>query len=121
MSLSENVADRPLTVDPIQTVAGALDTAMQAARDGAADARAAVDRVLPVASRFVSRFVYTTSYTFSYGVVFPTILIARSIPANNPIVTGLVDGARAAVDQVDRMKSGQATAPFAGNHPPHPA
>jgi hypothetical protein len=113
MSMSENVVDRA-TSDPFHTVSGALDTAVQAARDGAADARAAVDRVLPAASRFVSRFVYTTCYTFSYGVVFPTILIAKSIPADNPIVSGFVDGARAAVDRVAELKGGHLAGPVRG-------
>jgi hypothetical protein len=30
--------------------------------------------------------------------------VARSIPKNNPIVHGLVDGAHAAIDMVDEMK-----------------
>lgn len=121
MSISDNVADRSATADVMQTMSGALDTAVQAARDGAADARAAVDRMLPAASRFVSRFVYTTCYTFSYGVVFPTVLIARAIPADNPIVSGFVDGARAAVDKVDEMKSGHVVAPLGGEHAVSPA
>ena len=50
-------------------------------KDGAADARSAVEKALPAASRFLSRFIYTTSYTFSYGVVFPAVLIAKSIPS----------------------------------------
>ena len=48
--------------------------------------------------------MYTTSYTFSYGIVFPAVLIAKSIPANNAVVHGFVDGARAASDMVDQMK-----------------
>ena len=62
-------------------------------------------------NRFVSRFVYTTCYTVSYGVVFPSVLVARSIPKNNPIVHGLVDGAHAAVDMVDEMKKRKLEAP----------
>ena len=65
---------------------------MQAAKDGAADARATVDKVLPAASRFLSRFAYTTSYAISYGVVFATVLLAKSIPTNNAVVHGMVDG-----------------------------
>jgi hypothetical protein len=53
----------------------------------------------------LSRFIYTTSYTFSYGVVFPAVLIAKSIPSDNALVNGLVDGARAATDTVDQWKS----------------
>ncbi len=73
------------SVDPLKSVADALETAVQAARDGAADARSAVDKAIPAASRFLARFIYTTSYTFSYGVVFPAVLVAKSIPADNAL------------------------------------
>ena len=35
---------------------------------------------------------------------FPSVLVARSIPKNNPIVHGLIDGAHAAADMVEEMK-----------------
>jgi hypothetical protein len=91
--------------DPLKTVADALDVAVKAAKDGAADAKVTTGKMLPAAGRFLSRFVYTTSYTFSYGVVFPTILIAKSMPANNALVHGFVDGAKAASDMVVQMKN----------------
>jgi hypothetical protein len=103
--MSENVATGAPSGDPLKTVAEVLETAVQAAKDGATDARATVEKALPAASRFLSRFVYTTSYAFSYGVVFPTVLIVKSIPTNNAMVHGLVDGTRAAVDMVDQMKT----------------
>jgi hypothetical protein len=102
--MSENAAVDAQSSDPLKTVADAMEHAVQAARDGAADARARVDKAMPAVNRFVSRFVYTTCYTISYGVVFPSVLVARSIPKNNPIVHGFVDGAHAAVDMVDEMK-----------------
>jgi hypothetical protein len=102
--MPRNVAPKPLSRDPLKTVADALDTAVKAAKDGAADAKATAGKMLPAAGRFLSRFVYTTSYTFSYGVVFPAVLIAKSIPANNAIVHGLVEGAQAANDKVIEIK-----------------
>lgn len=102
--MSENTSAEGQGADPLKTVADAMEQAVQAARDGAADARARVDQALPAVNRFVSRFVYTTCYTLSYGVVFPSVLVARSIPKNNPLVHGFVDGAHAAVDMVDEMK-----------------
>ncbi len=102
--MSENAAVDAHSSDPLKTVADAMEHAVQAAKDGAADARARVDKALPAVNRFMSRFVYTTCYTISYGVVFPSVLVARSIPKNNPIVHGFVDGAHAAVDMVDEMK-----------------
>jgi hypothetical protein len=105
--MSENVAAQTSSSDPLKTVADALETAVQAAKDGAVDARATVEKALPAARRFLSQFVYTTSYTFSYGIVFPTVLIAKSMPTNNAVVQGFVDGARAAVDMIDQLKSRQ--------------
>lgn len=102
--MPRNVAAKTSSHDPLKTVADALDTAVKAAKDGATDAKATAGKVLPAAGRFLSRFVYTTSYTFSYGVVFPAMLLAKSIPPNNAIVHGLVDGANAASDLVLQMK-----------------
>ena len=102
--MSDNLTAESQATDPLKTVADAMEHAVQAAKDGAIDAKARVDKALPGVNRFVSRFVYTTCYTISYGVVFPSVLVARSIPKNNPIVHGLVDGAHAAVDMVDEMK-----------------
>jgi len=90
--------------DPTPSVNGTIDLVSRAARDGAADAREAAERVWASAGRFVSRFVYTTSYTVSYGVVFPASLLARAVPKDNAAVRGLIDGARAAVRQVDEMR-----------------
>jgi hypothetical protein len=83
---------------------GAIDLVTRAARDGAASAREAANRTWSASSLFVSRFVYTTCYTISYGVVFPTTLLALSIPRNNAVVRGLVEGAQAASRQVDRIR-----------------
>ena len=61
--MSDNVAVEAQTSDPLKTVADAMEHAVQAARDGASDAKAKVDQALPAVNRFVSRFVYTTCYT----------------------------------------------------------
>lgn len=100
--------------DPLKTVADALDVAVKAAQGGATDAKATTGKILPTAGRFLSRFVYAGSYTLSYGVIFPAILIAKSVPANNAMVHGFVDGAKAANDMVVQMKNRRlelATAP----------
>jgi len=109
--MSKTLAAKASSRDPLKTVADALDTAVKAAKDGAADAKVAAGKALPAAGRFLSRFVYTTSYTFSYGVVFPAVMIAKSIPANNAVVHGFVDGARAASDMVDQLKHRQLEPP----------
>jgi hypothetical protein len=109
--MAKTQAAKASSRDPLKTVADALDTAVKAAKDGAADAKATAGKAFPEAGRFLSRFVYTTSYTFSYGIVFPAVMIAKSIPTNNAVVHGFVDGARAASDMVDQLKHRQLEAP----------
>jgi hypothetical protein len=103
--MPRNTAAKTPSRDPLKTVADALDMAVKAAKDGAADAKVTAGEMLPAAGRFLSRLVYTTSYTVSYGVVFPAVLLAKSIPADNALVHGFVDGAQAASDTVVQMKN----------------
>lgn len=48
----------------------------------------------------LSRLLYTASYTVSYGVVFPVMFVVYSVPAENALVRGLLEGGRAARDAV---------------------
>jgi len=89
--------------DPLQAVVDAMQAAVESAKEGAVAAQDQAARFLPQASRFASRFVYTTCYTVSYGVVFPSALIALSVPKDNAFVHGLIDGAHAARQKVDEM------------------
>ena len=91
--------------DPLKTVADALETAVKAAKDGAADAKQRSKRHFPPRAVFYPGLSTPRRYTLSYGVVFPAVLIAKSIPTNNAVVHGMVDGARAAGDMVDQMKT----------------
>ncbi len=84
---------------------GTMELVSRAMKDGAADAREAAARTWDSTSLFMRRFVYTTCYTVSYGVVFPSLLIARAVPRNNAAVRGLIDGAHAAKDKVDELRS----------------
>ncbi|MDR3638822.1 MAG: hypothetical protein P4L84_33755 [Isosphaeraceae bacterium] len=64
--------------------------------DIAADgADASAPGILAVGS-FLSRILYTASYSASYGVVFPVMLLAHSVPTDNALVRGMIDGGRAA-------------------------
>jgi hypothetical protein len=119
--MSDNASVEAHASDPLKTVADAMENAVRAAKEGASDARAKVDQAFPAVNRFVSRLVYTTCYTVSYGVVFPSVLVARSIPKNNPIVHGLIDGAHAATDMVDEMKKRKLEAKAAGIEATPPA
>ena len=100
--MSENLA--AVNHNAFDPAAGPLGFVTRAARDGAADARAAADRTWEATHRFACRFVYTTTYTVSYGVVFTSALLARSVPRDNAAVRGLIDGARAAVEKVDHLR-----------------
>jgi hypothetical protein len=91
--------------DPLRAVADAMDTAVQTMKDGAEHARTAATDAIPAASQFLSQAVYKVSYTVSFGVVFPTMLVARWLPKDNAVVHGLIDGAHAAMDMVDEMRS----------------
>jgi hypothetical protein len=95
--------------DPkIKAVADMVVQAVETTREGIADAREAAARALPEANSLISKLAYNTCYAVSYGVVFPTVLLARSVPRNNALVHGLVDGAHAAMDLVDEMKRAKA-------------
>jgi len=97
------------TSDPLRAVADAMDAAVHAVKEGAADAKETATKAVPAVGLYVSRFVYTTCYTLSYGVVFPAMFVAKSIPTDNAFVHGLVDGAKAATDMVAELKSGTST------------
>ena len=97
------------SADPLRSAADAMALALQAAKDGAADAQERVSEMMPAIGGFLSRLTYTTCYAVSYGVVFPTLLVARAVPRDNALVNGLVDGARAARDSVESRLPGSAT------------
>ncbi len=89
--------------DPFVAVADAMQSAADSMTHGAAAARDAAVEAMPSIGQFANRFIYSTCYTLSYGVVFPLALVALSVPQNNPLVHGLVDGSRAARNKVDEM------------------
>ncbi len=90
--------------DPLKTVADALEAAVQAAKDGASNAREAAANMMPESGGMMSQIAYKTCYAISYGLVFPSALIAQSIPKDNALVHGLIDGAHAAKDMVADLK-----------------
>ena len=82
---------------------GTMELALRGASQGASDARLAADRAAAAAALFASRFVYTTCYTIAYGIVFPSAMVARSVPRGNVAVRGLVDGSAAASRKVREL------------------
>lgn len=96
--------------DPLAAVADAMQSAASSVSEGASAAKSAAQKALPSVGLFANRLVYTTCYTVSYGVVFPLALVALSVPQNNPLVHGMVDGSRAARNKVDEILGGQTDA-----------
>jgi len=80
-----------------------VEVAVQAARQGAADASAAAARAWTASRAIVARAVYNTTYTVSYGLVFPAAFVAQAIPRDNAAVRGLIEGAEAATRRVDQL------------------
>jgi hypothetical protein len=87
----------------LDSASGTMDLVLRAARDGAADARAAASKALANTSLVLSRIVYTATYTISYGVVFPVAFVAQGIPRENAAVRGLIEGAHAASRRADAV------------------
>jgi hypothetical protein len=54
-------------------------------------------------SATVNKGIYSSAYGLAFGVSFPVLLIAKSLPRNNCIVWGFIDGAKAARSQCDRQ------------------
>jgi hypothetical protein len=50
----------------------------------------------------ISRMTYSGSYALAYGVVYAAVFIAQSLPQDNPVIHGFRDGARAAMDELNR-------------------
>jgi hypothetical protein len=92
---------------------GTVEVAVQAARQGAADAKAAAERAWSASRAFLTRAVYNTSYAVSYGLVFPVAFVAQAIPRDNAAVRGLIDGAHAASQHADAMLGRSLEAPAA--------
>jgi hypothetical protein len=105
------------SADPLPSAADAMALALQAAKDGAADAQQRVSEVVPVVGGFLSRLTYTACYAVSYGVVFPTLLVARAVPKENALVDGLIDGARAARAAIESWQHESAPPTASGEHP----
>ena len=91
--------------DPLNSVANALDAAVQSAKGGMEDVKATVSGALPSITSSLSGLTYKSCYAISYGIVFPTILVIRAIPKENAVVHGFIDGARAATDLLNGMRA----------------
>jgi len=80
-----------------------MEVAVQAARQGAADARAAAAKAWSASGAFLARAVHNTTYTVSYGLVFPAAFMAQAVPRDNAAVRGFIAGSEAATRRVDQL------------------
>ena len=80
-----------------------LLTTRTAVQDGIADARAKVEEAWPKVTETLNKGLYKLAYGLAFGVTFPVVLVAKSIPQNNSVVWGLVDGANSARAAVNRL------------------
>ena len=115
--MSNNATGSNAISDAMKSVASGIENAAGAACQGANDAASKVKNAVPAAGRFVSRFVYSTFYFASYGLTFPTLFVANVVPGMGSIADGLTDGARAACDVIDDIKSKRAAQKASASDP----
>jgi hypothetical protein len=93
--------------DPLSELADAVDTAAETVAAGPQEAKIGSAARGPAADS-LAHYVYTGSYLLTFGVMFPTLMVARSISSNNPAVRGDADGARAARAKATNSKKSPA-------------
>jgi hypothetical protein len=82
-----------------------MDSVAQAVRDAS---KTAVQHATTVKSAMtgsgligsVSRVSYNGAYAIAFGLVYTVVFVTQFIPQDNPVMDGLSDGARAAIDAV---------------------
>jgi hypothetical protein len=82
----------------------ASSAAKDIGRDATEHAAPAEERAAEAGSDMllgISRMIYSGSYALAYGVVYAAVFIAQSLPQENPVMHGIRDGGRAAMDQLE--------------------
>ena len=87
----------------MHSIAAAMRDAAATASEHAATARQAANDAGPKALEAISHMVYTGSYVLAYGVVYAAVFVAHSLPQENPVMRGLRDGGRAAMDEAGEI------------------
>ncbi len=80
----------------MRSIADAVRDASKTAAEHAAAVQNAIDGTGIIQS--VSRITYTGAYAISFGIVYTAVFVTQWLPQDNPIMDGLGDGARAAMD-----------------------
>jgi hypothetical protein len=87
----------------MHSIAAAMRDAAASASEHAATERQRANEAGPKALEEISRMVYTGSYVLAYGVVYAAVFVAQSLPQENPVMRGLRDGGRAAIDEAGEI------------------
>jgi hypothetical protein len=84
------------------------DQAMHSVADAFRDAsKTATEHAMAVQDvgtgllRSVSCIGYTGAYAVSFGIVYTAVFLTQWLPQDNPVMDGLSDGARAAMDSLE--------------------
>ncbi len=85
----------------MQSVAAAMRDAAKTATEHATKVKQSASEAGPKALETLSRMTYSGSYALAYGLVYATVFVTQSLPQDNPIMRGLADGGRAALDALD--------------------
>jgi hypothetical protein len=114
-----NVAMKTPGIYALRVVADALDSAVEAAKNGTGPVAPTPSGIMRSLSGMLSGLTFNTCYAISYGVVFPTLVAAHAIPRDNPAVNGLIGGSRAARDALDELKSSSVRRLHSDSAPPN--
>lgn len=106
MSDESAAAAAPNETDPLRSISDAMREAITNASDDASRAHEKLCEASAGLGNSVSRFAYTSSYMLSYGIVYASVFVARSVPQDNPIVEGFIDGGRAAMEALNEARVG---------------
>jgi hypothetical protein len=87
----------------MHSIAAAMREAAATASEHANTERQPANETGPKTLEAISRAVYTGSYVLAYGVVYAAVFVAQSLPQENPVMRGLRDGGRAAVDEAGEI------------------
>jgi hypothetical protein len=94
-----------------------MDLVAQATRRGASEPRAAAEQVWSATGLAVSQVLdENTTYAISHSEIRPVAFLAQAVARDNAVDRGLIEGAEAASQHVDRLL-GRSASPFACSRP----
>lgn len=74
-------------------------------RQTAEKSKSILQQAGPVTQQVLTSAVYNGSYYLAFGVAFPTLFAVHLIPGGRRMVSGIVDGAIAANDYLEKLET----------------